>query len=281
MGNIIEAYYRFVSEEGVLFRYSLAFSIFMAIFPTIIVVIVAFSITFSSYAEMMQALYQLLPEDMVAPLVDYVSETDYGSGFSLIVTLVASLFLASRSFYSFMLIAKVDESFIAPNYLIRLKAFFMYAFTIVIIDAITLVNVFHFLPGGLLNFVFFLGAFYLMFRTFSFKKQPWTYGLIGAATTSVLVIGIGWIFFNLADYTTRYESLYGPLSSILLGLLSVYFIATAIYAGYIINSTFSREFDTTEYKTLWFYAYGMYFSGMATSFGKMVRDQFIKKISTK
>ncbi len=279
MENVVTAYKRFFSEEGVLFRYSLSFSIFMAIFPTIIVVIIAFSLTFSSYAEMMAALYQLFPEELVAPLIDYVSETDYGSGFSLIVTIIASLFLASRSFYSFMLISKVDENFECPNFLIRIKAFVLYAISIVIMDTITLINVFHYFPTRLLNFILFIVAFYLMYRSFSFKKQHWTYGLIGSVVTSLMIMAIGIMLFNIMDYTTRYETLYGPLSSILLGLISVYFIATAIYAGYIINDVFSRESESMEYKTIWFYAYGIYFYGLFKSGINFLKNLFLKRIS--
>lgn len=279
MEKFAVAYQKFNSEEGVLFRYSLSFSIFLAIFPTVIALVVAFSLTYSRVGDYIDLLYQILPQDLIEPLVSYVRITDYGSGTSLILTILAASYLASRSFYSFMLINKVDEGVDCPNFLIRIKAFVMYLIMLALLNVIALVNFYHFIPTFIINLVMSIGVFYLMFRSFSFKKQPLGYGLIGSLVTSSLVWLVLLVLFKYTGYATNYQSLYGPLSSILVGLLSVYFMATAIYAGYIVNGAFSKKCRHLEYKTVWYYGFGLYFYGLAKSFMKLLKSRLKSKFS--
>ncbi len=278
MEKLAEVYRKFNSEEGTMHRYSLSFSIFLAIFPTIISMIIIFSLTYTSVANYLEILYRILPEDLINPLVNYVRNNNYGSGFPLLLTIILTSNLACGSLYSFMIISKAYERFECPNILIRVKAFMMYLLMLAILNVVTLVNLYNYIPTSIFNVAVALGSFYILFRSFSFKKQPWYYGLPGAVITSAIIMAILELLFTYTNYVTNYQNLYGPLSSILLGMLSVYYIASAIYAGYLINTIFADNGKDPRYKMIWYYSFGNYIFGSIGSLLELVKSKISNRL---
>ena len=281
MDKLIGVYRKFNSEEGTMYRRSLAFSIFLAIFPTVISMIIIFSLTYTSFSGFLAMLYQILPAELIQPLVNYVSLNDYGTGWTLIVTVLLTSNLASGSFYAFMLIAKRDEKFDYPNFLIQVKAFVVYILMLGVLNLIAWINIYHYIPTAIFNVVFPGVAFYFLFRSFSFEKQHWTYGLPGTIVTSSIIIGIVTLLFTYTNYVANYQNLYGPLSSILLGMLSIYYIASAIYLGYLVNAAFSKKAKDVRYKMIWYYSFGNYFFGLFNSFVTMITSKVGDKFHNK
>ncbi|MDD3810343.1 MAG: YhjD/YihY/BrkB family envelope integrity protein [Erysipelotrichaceae bacterium] len=278
MDKLVEVYRKFNSEEGNMHRYSLSYSIFLAIFPTVISMMVFFRLTYTSAANYLEILYRVLPDDLIDPLVDYVGTNNYGSGLTLVLMIVMTSNLACGSLYSFMLMSKADEKFECPNLLVRIKAFGVYLLMLAILNVVALVNFYHYIPTSVFNAGITVAAFYILFRSFSFKKQAWHYGLAGSIVTSATIIAILELLFTYTSYATNYRNLYGPLSSILLGMLSVYYIASAIYAGYLVNRAFGIKSENQDYKMIWFYSFGNYIFGSFASFVEFIKSETKKRL---
>lgn len=90
--------------------------------------------------------------------------------------------------------------------------------------------------------------FYAFYRVLSFEERPLKYGLIGAAFTTIGVVCIGILFLSLVHALTRYQTLYGPLASILIMMLSIHVLAGTIYFGYCLNHAYDFRYETRVFK---------------------------------
>lgn len=256
MKKVANVYKEFFSIEGSLFRYSLSYCLLLALLPSLILMIVLFQNSIFDLNEILQYLYQFIPSELLEPFINYILKRDYSSMFSLIVALVTACYLASKSFFSFMMISSTQEEFKTYKILIRIKSVFLFVLFLGSVIGIGLVA--HFLN---LNAYFTYGTglvvvFYFLYRLLSFEKRPVTYGLLGAIFVSVSIVCIGYGFFNVVQVFTSYESVYGSFSSLVILFLSVYVIASVMYLGYCINFIYGKSYAQTEYKSIWFYEHG-------------------------
>ena len=123
---------KFISPQGNLFRYSLSFCVLLALLPALIIFLKVFQTDILSGHNLINLLYDYVPETILAPFVEYVM--------SLIISMGFSIYLASNAFYSFMLISMTDEGFDTYAILVRIKAIVVFVLLVIGLVGLTLFN---------------------------------------------------------------------------------------------------------------------------------------------
>lgn len=265
---------QFTSHEGSLFRYSLSFGVLLALLPTLIVVVVLFQNSVLQIEPVLIFVYRYLPKDFIQPFIEYIMDKDYMGSISLIISLLVTTYVASKSFYSFMLVSARHEGFFTYKILIRIKSFVLYVLFVTCV--ITLGLIIHFLKLNI-PFTFLIGlfvVFYFLYRIFSFERRPLSYGVHGAIFSSIMITVAGYAFFSLVKQFTSYNSIYGPLSSLVVLLLSVYVVANIMYFGYCMNFIYGEMIRPIKYKSHFYYETGeKIIDGMKKRISRIWRKQ--------
>lgn len=254
--KLMEAFLEFFSQEGSLFRYSLSFCFLLALFPSLIVIVIMFQNEILDLDKILTFIYQYLPKEIIEPFIEYVMAKDYSNLMSVFITLSLSGYLASNSFYSFMLISANHEEFETYGILIRIKAILL--FSLVVIGVMVAGIVSHLLGINILltTVVVVLFGLYFFYRTLSFERRPWKYGLPGAIFATVMIAIVGVVFFYIIKTFTSYHTIYGPLASVVVLLLSIYVFSCIVYFGYCLNNVYSFCYSNKKIKMAKFYCYG-------------------------
>ncbi len=246
----------FLSLEGSLFTYSLSYCFLLALLPSLSIGIMLFQNSVLDIEDLLGLAYQFLPKDLIQPFVEYILDKDYNTAISLTISLIISCYVASKGLYSFMLISAKHESFETYKTLIRIKSVILFFILVSGVIAIALITHLLHLEIMITFGVGLVIILYLFFRMLSFKKRAITFGLVGSIFTSISIVLLGQLFFFIIFRFTSYKNVYGPLSSVVILLLSVYIIACVIYIGYCLNFAYTKDPQKDQYKYLCIYRFG-------------------------
>ena len=243
---------KFISPQGNLFRYSLSFCVLLALLPALIIFLKVFQTDILSAPNLINLLYDYVPETILAPFVEYVMSQEYTTFVSLIISMT-------------------DEGFDTYAILVRIKAIVVFVLLVIGLVGLTLFNYLVPINSTIVMLAGLFIVFYCFYRYLSFEKKPLSYGLIGAAFTSACIVLIGVFFFYIVNHYTRYNALYGPLASLVIMLISIYLISSVIYFGYCLNHEYGKSFSKRTYKHQKFYDYGNNFlDKIVEKFGKLI-----------
>ncbi len=256
MQKISIAVKQFFSMDGSLFRYSISFCVLMALFPTLIVLVNLFQNEVLDIHSMLPTLYRFFPKELIEPFIDYIITQKASNFASLITSFVITCYLASRSFYSLMLISSQQEEFITYKFLIRIKSMLLFVTTVFVIALsawiCTMLDATLALTSVIATFV----GMYVLYRMLSFKQRGLLYGIIGALFSSLGILLVGTLFSYIVSRYMSYQSVYGPLSSLMTLMLTIYVISNVLYFGYCLNYAFVRPNEKLKYKNVQFYRTG-------------------------
>ena len=242
-----DVYKEFSSFEASLFRYSLSFSLLLALAPSLMILIMLFNFEWFPVDIILNFLYQFTPVELISPFVEFLLRKEYHSLVYFLSTLFVSFWLASRSMYSFCLISANYENVELPKILIRIKSIFM--FIILLISCVfavaiaTLIS--NYIPLSFAISLFLI--FTLFYRMLSFKNRDIFYGMVGGLFSTTALFIFSYFFLNIIDYFTDYQSVYGTLSSFIILMLSLYIISCIIYLGFCINNIVENQ-DNLEHR---------------------------------
>lgn len=234
---------KYFSQEGALFRYSLSYCLLLSMLPMILI--------FFEFADMMVVFKQWLPQGFIDEYVQYLSAYPQQSFSSFLMTAMTAGFLASKVFYSFMLLVMKDEYYELSLIIVRLKAFFSFLFFLACLTIVFVI--FKLFKLWTLTFLLLTIIFYLFYRLLSFQKKKWSYGLLGASMVSVTMMTLGYLFLWYIDYINAYQRIYGSFGVLLVLYLSMYILASIFYLGYCLNTVFENKSNTVVYKHDCFY----------------------------
>lgn len=254
--HIFKAILECTSQEGRIFRYSLSYCFLLALFPSLIIAVIMFHEGLIDMQIVLKLVYQFVPQSFIEPFIEYIVEKEYATGLSSTIALVVSCYMASNCFYSFMLISASEEEFKTYGILIRMKAILVFGLFIIscIIVGYLISNISLHSP-----FITMTGAFvilYIFYRTLSFAKRCFWYGVPGALFSSITIVFVGGLISDVIRTFTSYQSIYGPLASLATALLAIYIIATIIYFGYCLNNAYDSDCEITGFKSMWFFHKG-------------------------
>lgn len=231
-----QVYKVYASLEGSLFRYALSYCVLLALLPTLVVVVILFQNSILDVNILTQLLYNYIPAEIVEPLLLYILEKEiaiYKVGFLLLPT----TYLASRSFYSFLLISATHEKFKTRPLFLKVKGWILFIYFLFDILCMYICLHISFLPKILIFLFYLFVSLYLFYRVLSFEKKAMAFGCIGALFSSISIVLCGMLFFYIVENYTSYANVYGPLGSFVILLLSIYVISSIIYFGYCLNLT--------------------------------------------
>ena len=86
---------KFISPQGNLFRYSLSFCVLLALLPALIIFLKVFQTDILSAPNLINLLYDYVPETILAPFVEYVMSQEYTTFVSLIISMGFSIYFTS------------------------------------------------------------------------------------------------------------------------------------------------------------------------------------------
>lgn len=256
MMGIKQTFTQFFSMHGSLFRYSLSFSLLMALFPTVIVIITLFQYGILDINVILPTMYQYLPQDLLEPFVDYILSKESSNFISLIISFSITCVLASKSFYSLMLISANMEGFKTYKILIRIKSAILFIAAVVIIGSIAFIATILRLSYVYSTLFSLFIALYLLFRMLSFRHRDIYYGILGALFSSVSIVLVGVLFTYIVSNYMTYQNVYGPISSMMTLILMIYIISNILYFGYCLNFAYGKDSGVKAYKSIQFYHFG-------------------------
>lgn len=248
---------QFTSFEGSLFCYSLSFSFLLALAPALTIFVMLFVLFYLDPQIIIEFGTRFLPAEYITPYVDFILSKDVTGLIPLVTTLAISMWLASRSIYSFLLVSAQHEAITYPKWSIRIKslvvALVLCGYVIASIYAVILLSAWFpsLMPLGVSSIL--LLAFILFYRTISFEKKELSYGVVGGLFATISIGGVGYLFFYIVNRFTSYSVVYGPLASLVVLLLSIYVISSIIYFGYLLNVVFEDKSTHPRMKSaVWF-----------------------------
>lgn len=220
---------KYLSHEGALFRYSLSYCLLLALFPTIMMLFMLYhDLNYVTYF-----LYQFIPKEFLNEYLQYLSTYQSDSIISLVFTFLTSNYVASKVFYSFMLLSIKDEQEHCSLIWLRIRSFFAYFFFVLCLLGIFIL--FQLFQFNSLTFVLLFIVFYLFYHLLTFQKKTWMYGVPGSLLVSFLLMIMGFLFLWYVDHFTSYEKLYGSFAILFVVYLSMYLISCIIHFGYCLN----------------------------------------------
>lgn len=224
---------KFNSAEGVMFTASFAYSLLLALAPILTIFVITFQVTLD-LNSITDFLVQYIPDEFVIPFVNYLKNQSFSGLLSLIMLLLASIYIASKSVYSFLLISSKEDEVEYEPFFLRILSILLFVLMILFVIFLLILcqKIFRFRYLG--SFLSLLLCFVLFYRLLSFRQYPLYTYLSGGIFSTVALTVLGKCFFFVIDHFTLYETKYGPLSSLVILLLSCYIISCIVYLGYCI-----------------------------------------------
>lgn len=244
MKKIRSIYSEFTSFEGSLFKYSLSFSLLLALAPSLLLFAMLFRYAYLPIDMILNFVINFLPDtsvEMLDQLFLFFTDKDY-SIVSFIVTVCVSFYLASRSIFSFLLINASHEDVDVPKWSIRIKSIIMFVVMVAfIVLGVYIATIFkQFLP--LIAASFMLMMLTGLYRALSFRKRNWCFGMIGGMFSTICIMGLAALFVSIVQNFTSYKDIYGPLAALVTLFLAIYIISCIIYLGYCLNIVFEEDY---------------------------------------
>lgn len=233
---------KYLSNEGALFRYSLSYCLLLALLPTMMM----FFMFYSDFSYVVSFLYQFIPQEFIDGYIEYLSYHQNENLLSLIFSFLLAGFVASKVFYSFMLLVMKDENYHLSLLIVRMKSFFTFLLFVICLGIVFIL--FQIVRLNSLTFFLLFIVFYLFYRFLSFEKKTISYGILGAVTVSLGIMIMGYLFLWYIETFTSYEKLYGSFAVLFVLYFSMYLLACIIYLGYCMNIVFEKEKSVIEYK---------------------------------
>ena len=236
----IRIFQKFNSAEGVMFTASFAYSLLLALAPILTIFVIIFQVTLD-LNSVTDFLVQYIPEEFVIPFVSYLKNQSFSGLVSLIMLLVASIYIASKSVYSFLLISSMEDEVEYEPFFLRVLSILLFVLMILFVLFLLILHqkIFRFRYFG--SFLSLLVCFALFYRLLSFRQYPFYTYLSGGLFSAVALTVLGQCFFFIIEHFTIYETKYGPLSSLVILLLSCYIISGIVYIGYCIIHTLIED----------------------------------------
>lgn len=238
------------SREGTLFTYALAYSLVTGIAPFLIIIVVYMGTYIYNAEQIITVFQRYIPSDLIMPFVKYIKATEMSSPWFIISLLGISIWVASKSVYSFLLLSSEHDDIPISNFVLRILA--MVYFVLIILGVAVVFVLIGYFPRlnsyvlPLLTFVFFL----FVYRLLTFRYTRFSDVVYGSIFSSLSVTVLGRFFFRYINQYSNYQTIYGPLSSLMIMLISAWFIAWVVYCGYVINYVFRHDDGKVKEKDL-------------------------------
>lgn len=248
MKKLIQCYRMFTSFEGTTFVYALSYSLLLALTPLIALVVLVFRNSNQGLSTILQFLQKYVPSEFITPFVEFFTNNSPSELLPFLFFIGVSFYVASKSIYSFLLISARADEVDFPSWFLRIVS--ILDFLVLLAMMIGTVWLFHILQIQALiaQILLLFWGFCVFYRLLAFRNYEFRYIIKGAAFTTAALSLLGTFFFFVIDHFTSYQSIYGPLASLVILFLSAYIIASIVYIGFCINQVFEEKDCTRPVK---------------------------------
>lgn len=236
INKIVLLYKNMSSDEGALFVYAFAYSLIVSIAPFLVIVVMMGTNLFAT-EDIVSFLVRYIPQDLLNPFVDYLNANHVAHWGIISGLIVASIWLASKSVYSFLILSSSNDDLNIGHAILRILA--VIYFVVIIVELIGFTIVINLLPyfRQFASLLAVFGFFLIFYRMIAFKYTRFKDLAVGSLIASVAMLILGKLFFWYINTFTNYETIYGPLSSLMILFISGLLISWICYFGYCVNLT--------------------------------------------
>ncbi len=240
---------------------SLTFYLIISFIPLISIVFMILSFYSNNYTDAIISLLnslEILPEDMVESFVSYVKTINMTDYITLIISIIASIYVASRGVECF---ARFSNTFYGISdkeisFLKRKSRSILITFVFIILTSLSLIvyavfstvveqrlNImlsafFKYLIIGLIIFILIL----FLFKVAPKKKEAVKNIIPGAIICTISLIICVLVYSAYLKYSfSRMSSIYGPLTSVIILLLLVFVVAYIFFISFYFNILLSER----------------------------------------
>lgn len=237
---------RFNSFEGTIFVSCFAYSLLLGFTPVLLVLVLIFTRLLLPIEQLTQFLTQFIPPDFIQPFIEFILNNNSQDFLALLVFTIIGFWIASRSLYSFLLISASQDEVDYPSWFVRMLSLFIFVFLFALCFLLVLCSqlfyskIIYFQP-----FILFIG-FCLFYRFLAFRAYCFSDVYKGAIFATLGISLLGGLFFFVIDNFTTYQSVYGPMYSLVILLLSLYIISSIIYLGFCINHLLLKPYQISN-----------------------------------
>lgn len=226
------------TNESTLFIYALAYSIITGVAPLLIIMVVYMGTYVYNVDQIVSLLQRYIPEDLILPFVSYIQASEMTSKWFIVSLLGVSVWVASKSIYSFLLRSSVVDNVNVNNFVLRILAMIYFVIIILGIGFVSfLMGYFPYINRFILPLLMFV-FFVIVYKLLSFRYTGFRDVVYGSVFSSITLSLLGRLFFQYINQYSNYQTIYGPLASLMIMLISGWFIAWVVYCGYCINYVF-------------------------------------------
>lgn len=270
MEKIKALYNEFNSSEGSLFRYALSFSMLLAIAPSLIIFALLFRFAYLDLNDAVMFFFEYLPAGTTIPMLTAFL-ADESNVIPAVTTMFASFWMASRIIYSFLMISANHEDVDVPKFAIRLQSIVLFILSAIGIVIAILVGtqLKEYLP--LVSSSAMVILFTLLYRMLSFRKRAILFGLIGALFSTAGILAVAYLYLQIIDTFFHYDTIYGPLGTVVTLLLAIYVIASILYFGFCLNLVLSDYYQKEYLLPIKHQGYFMFCDGLLERLIKKIR----------
>ncbi len=246
--KFIDSYKMLTSHEGTLFVYAFAYALIVGIAPFLIVAVLVTSTLLLDMNTMVEMMSHYIPSDLIVPFISYVKEVAPSDVILLISLSSVSFWVASKSVYSFLLEASRIDKVEIKGFVLRIISVVYFIF--ILLGGMSVIVLLRYLPPY--NYITVPLLMWLMmmsfYRLISFRFSSFSDVYMGSALSTAALIGLGRLFFVYVNDFSNYQNVYGPLASLMILLISIYYISYIIYFGFCVNVQFYEEKEGTGFK---------------------------------
>ena len=227
---------RFTSFQGSIFISSIAYSLVLSVAPILIVLNILFAQDIVFYSYLMQLIANYIPYEYLKLINDYLGMGITFNYFELIFIMGIAIWILSKGIYHFLLYGNNEYELKHNDVILRILSVVICIFLIGVAIGLYLLltNVFRIYTLLILLLILFIEVYFFYKSICFFNYQIKRIFPLSILITLLLIL-ISYIFYIYIAYIANYNSIYGPLNSIVVLLLSCYIVANILFFGYCIN----------------------------------------------
>lgn len=235
MNRLKRLFKMITSDESKLFINAQAYTMLIGIAPFLIIVVAFFGTYLVEVDALILIIARYIPQELVLPFVDYISASQVHNLGVIVSLLSVSIWVGSKSVHSFMLLNNQYQDGKQTGFLLRLVSLLYFVVIVGLLGILVYIVVTLKIKTTLVIvpvLIVFLMAFY---KVTSSRKDVFKDLIVGSSVATILLVIYGQLFFTYVNVYSNYNSIYGPLASIVILMISSWFIAWILFFGYSVN----------------------------------------------
>lgn len=217
------------------FQRGFAYSLLLSLAPVAIAFFLVFRYLSLDFTVYITALEEYLPNYLIDGLKQFLANNDTSEFVSMIALVFLGINVASKSLYSYLKISNSLNKSNYPGWFLKILSYGGMLGMLLGISAVVLT--FSFLPisGFWIQNLILLITIMLFYKMVSLDRGRVQDIIWGSLFTAAALWFIGTFFTWYISTFTNYQSIYGPLASLMVFLLLLLILSQIVYIGFCIN----------------------------------------------